>query len=804
MNNISETNFFNNTTSQQIYEDKYKYNNETPVETIKRVAKFLSTSDAQCKEFEDMMVNKLAMPAGRMVANAGVGTNLTLNNCFTPYQIPNDMGEIYECVKIGALTHKAGGGTGYDFSLLSPKGTITHNNAVASGVVSFMNSFNAQTETVKSGNRRGANMGVLNIYHPDIMDFITAKSSDAKALEYFNISVMIDDEFMYAVQRDEEITLHYPVYNDKGKILKNECEWEYSKKIKACELWDLIIHEAYNTGEPGVLFYDNINKKNNTWYIENIVSTNPCGEYLSGTLYGEGLNPLEYGGSCNLGSILLHHFVSTPYIANPHTFVIDRIDWDKLAKTVKNMVDMLDNAIDCNKFPVDIYENYQKALRTIGLGVTGVADFLALLGLPYDSNAALTIMNDVMDFIAQEAYKESIELAKEKGSFPFYDSKFLESGFLMSHTSSSKWNSSSSEWRKIIKDIETYGIRNARLLSIAPTGTLSLVWGENCSSGIEPIFALTYDRVVKIGGQEEENKTTITLYDYAYAQFKEAPQNFDVKENEKYKRILTTALDIDVSAHIEMLSVIAQHIDMGVSKTINVPSDYSFDKTKDIYMKCWLKGIKGCTIFRPNTLRQGILSTHENSNDNKVQKKCDMERGDIISVSDDLIGYKRKIITGCGDFQEQLFFDEATGEPMENYVAMGDGGGCSRNLEAISRLISLCVRGGISIESVITQLLKVRPCNTYTARTLTHKDTSKGSSCPSALGFCIEELIAKINDRCFADFDIDDSDVNYVVKPKPQNEDVIEDELKCPQCGEILSHQGGCDICVSCGYSHCG
>ena len=301
------------------------------------------------------------------MSNSNIGKNLTLNNCFVAPQIQDDLQDIFTKVKLGAVTHQKGGGIGYDFSQLRPKGTPTSNDAIASGNVSFMDVFNAQTATILQGGRRGANMGVCSVYNMDIEDFINAKSYDEGKLVHFNVSVMVDDDFMNAVRNDETIFLHFPVYDDKGKILKDESKWKYKKEVQAKYLWDLIMKKAYDNGEPGIFFYENLNRDNTLWYIENVICTNPCAEYLAGTVYGnnpitkEPLKRSDYGGACNLGSVFLHNMIDNPFTNKA------KINYERLKKSTHIGVRFLDNIIDINNFPDDIYKNYQEAFRTIGL-----------------------------------------------------------------------------------------------------------------------------------------------------------------------------------------------------------------------------------------------------------------------------------------------------------------------------------------------------------------------------------------------------------------------------------------------------
>ncbi len=395
-------------------------------------------------------------------------------------------------------------------------------------------------------------------------------------------------------------------------------------------------------------------------------------EYLGGTVYGnnpitgEKLNPAEFGGACNLGSLFLHNFVENPFTKNAH------IDWELLKNTIYTATRMLDNIIDINNFPNKIYENYQKDFRTIGLGFTGLADMLVMLNLKYDSQEARNFVDNLVEFIAFNTYKASIELAKERGSFPFLDrEKFVNSGYILKHC-----KSSDSSWREIKEDILKYGIRNAKLMSVAPVGTLSLTFGNNCSSGLEPIFSLEYERKVKIGGQTEDKTKIVKMQDYAYGLWLSKKDDID---NIVTKDVFVTALEMTVDSHINMLGTVAKHIDMSCSKTINVPESYSFEETKNIYMKCHDMGIKGCTIFRPNALRQGVLLSGKDNKPKEPVSKNDtfeLKRGMIIKADDNSVGKKRTLHTGCGTLHCEAFFDQDTGELLETYLSKGSTGGC--------------------------------------------------------------------------------------------------------------------------------
>lgn len=928
-----------NELSKKIWKDRYQKNGETVEENLYRVANHISKNENNqekyTQEFYNVMNKGYFYPAGRIMSNAGIGNKLTLNNCFVSPMIKDDLNDIFDKVKLGAITHKAGGGIGYSFSNLRPDGSNTSNDATASGAVSFMSVFDAQTSTILQGGRRGANMGVMSIYNLEIEKFVTAKSKNTETLKHFNLSIMVDDDFMKAKENDENIFLHHPVYDEKGKVIKDSSKWQYSKEVNAKELWDLIIKEAYNTGEPGILFEDNMNKDNNTWYIEQIVATNPCftgdmqlltdkgyveigslenkdfnivsydgqiskgrvwcsgeketikltlsngimikctpnhifmtedgremkaerllgkrimppieegvikeglrvlyiqsngeqkvydfnepinhwgiiegcvvhncGEYLAGTVSGKHpqtgkqLNSNDYGGACNLGSLFLHNFIKNSFEKRVE------FDYEELAYTIKIATRMLDNIIDINYYPDKIYENYQKSFRTIGIGTTGLADCLAMMGIKYNSKEAKEFVDNLYNFIAKQIYKTSIELAKEKGSFEFLDkAKFAVSRFITKHMRDD------SEWCEIADDIREHGIRNARMISIAPTGTLSLTFGNNCSSGIEPIFLKEYTRKMKLGGQDETDIQEVTVRDYAYELWKNKKENNVVKED-----CFVTTNDMDVLAHIDILSALAYHVDMSVSKTINVPENYPFDKTEEIYDKCHEAGIKGCTIFRPNPIRQGILISketakeEEKTNEELIQKIPQEYPIYIKSPSDDAIGKKRRLTTGCGTLWLQLYFNPYSGDMEEVFLSKGSTGGCNQYMVATSRLISLALRAGIPLSNVVEQLKSSGTCPSYAVAKY-KKEASKGNSCASAIAYAMESTQKEMYEELFdseMDENVDLKKQKITVKQeKPQIKPTkaIPKYAKCPSCGEYtLINHGGCADCISCGYTKC-
>lgn len=811
---------FVNEVYESIWKDRYQKNGESYDDQLWRVADFIAEAEETkahmwSDRFYSIMKEGYFFPAGRTMSNAGIGEKLTLNNCFVAPIIGNSMEQIFDAVKLGAMTHKAGGGIGYAFSNLAPNGYKTRNDAIASGPVSFMDVFNAQTATVQQGSRRGANMGMLSVYHPDILEFIHAKSATEGRLNHFNLSVVVDDDFMKAVELDSLIPLHWPIYDENGnKVLTDKWDSNFTKYVRARDIWNEIMQMAYDNGEPGVFYEDNANNRNPAWYVERIVCSNPCAEYLAGTINANATDPSQYGGACNLGSLFLHNFVKNPFTKQAH------LDTEALRDTISIAVRMLDDIIDVNKFPDKIYENYQKSMRTIGIGITGLADMLAMLGMKYDSQEARDYVESLMQMITNAEYYASVQLAKEKGCFPLCEpDNHMRGNYVMDTLEST-----------LAKDIAKYGIRNAKIQAVAPCGTISMVFGNNCSSGIEPIFSLSYDRKVKIGGQDDKDVKIVKMMDYAYYLYhklKDEGKQLDFDEHD----IFPTALNMSVDDHVAMLAIISKYTDMSVSKTINVPTDASFDEVKDIYMQCWKKGIKGCTIFRPNAIRQGILITEDsNKSNNEGQTKSTiLPRGSIIEPSNDLIGKKRKIQTGCGSLHVLAFFDPIDGNLQEVYFNKGSTGGCANFMTGLSRMVSLLCRAGVDIMTIKDQLDSTGVCPSYATRRATNHDTSKGSCCPMAIGNALVEMYNEMQselDDKEADIPITSRKINKASKTLAENFNKATEAINkvadkfaqlakdsgnvynaptdvCPECGEPLLHIGGCIQCSSCAWSKC-
>ena len=639
-------------------------------------------------------------------------------------------------------------------------------------------------------------MGMLSVYHPDILEFIHAKSATEGRLNHFNLSVVVDDAFMRSVIDNGQVQLHWPIYDEKGnKLPPDKWDKQFTKLVSARDIWNEIMKMAYDNGEPGVFFEDNANNRNPAWYVEKIVCSNPCSEYLAGTI--NTTDPSQYGGACNLGSLFLHNFVKNPFTKQAH------LDTDALRNTISIAVRMLDDIIDVNKFPDKIYENYQKGMRTIGIGITGLADMLAMLGVKYDSQEARDYIESLMKMITNAEYYASVQLAKEKGCFPLCElDKHVDGAYVESVLE-----------HDVIAAMSEYGIRNAKIQAVAPCGTISMVFGNNCSSGIEPIFSLSYDRKVKIGGQDDKDVKIVKMMDYAYYLYhklKDEGKQLDFDEHD----IFPTALNMSVDDHVAMLAIISKYTDMSVSKTINVPTEASFDEVKDIYMQCWKNGIKGCTIFRPNAIRQGILIAEDSnkSNNEDQTKSTVLPRGSIIEPSNDLIGKKRKIVSGCGSIHILAFFDPIDGNLQEVFFGKGSTGGCGNSLTGLSRTISLLCRAGVDIMTIKDQLDSTGACPSYATRRATHHDTSKGSCCPMAIGNALVEMYNEMQ----AELDDKEDDaisstktLSNAFKKATASVEKLSEALSaiptelCPECGEPLVHIGGCVSCPNCAWTKC-
>jgi len=743
--------------AEQIWDMKYRLKGrdgtvvDTTVEdTWHRIARALADGDTGEREaeFYAALEDFKFLPAGRITAGAGTGRAVTLFNCFVMGTIPDSMGGIFEMLKEAALTMQQGGGIGYDFSTIRPKGAgVVGVAADASGPISFMDVWDAMCRTIMSaGSRRGAMMATMRCDHPDVEDFITAKQ-DAARLRMFNLSVLITDDFMEAVKADGPWELKFgdTVY----------------RTLKARDLWNKIIQSTYDFAEPGVIFIDRINAMNNLSYCETIAATNPCGE-----------QPLPPYGACLLGSVNLARMVNDPF---GDAAELDAAGLDALVATA---VRMMDNVVDSSRFPLEAQAQEAHAKRRIGLGVTGLADALLMVGLRYGSDEAAAQTEAWMKQIARAAYLASVELAKEKGAFPLFDAeKYLASGAMQNMDAD-------------VRDaIREHGIRNALLTSVAPTGTISLYAG-NVSSGIEPVFAYAYTRKVL---QNDGTRSEEEVIDYAVQMWRE--KFGDVELPEHFVNAQTLApLD-----HVKMQAAAQKWIDSSISKTINCPVDISFEDFQNVYMAAWDSGCKGCTTYRPNDVTGSVLTVSEASD-----SVPEAETGaDVVYLSEPLD--RPKALEGSTyklkwpDSEHAIYITvndlviNGHRRPFEVFIN-------SKNMEhfawtvALTRMISAVFRRGGDVSFVVEELKAV-----FDPRGGAWMEGKYIPSILAAIGGVIERHM--IHTGFIAG-------EGMGLKADPQAQVVNLDGPRgaaCPKCGDYgLRMIEGCMTCGSCGHSKCG
>lgn len=578
--------------SEYIWQVKYRYKNanrffdNTIEDSWQRIAN--AAASVECdknfwqKKFYQILEDFIFLPGGRILAGAGTQHQVTLFNCFVMKIAEDSISAIFKALKEGALTLQQGGGVGYDFSIIRPNGySCQQTNSTASGPISFMKIWDAMSATMlSSGARRGAMMANLRCDHPDIESFIAIKA-DSKELRHFNLSVIITDDFMQAVKNDAPWHLVFPSNKNHNSVLRRgfshpePIPCQIIKTISAKKLWQQIIASAYDYAEPGVIFEDTINTFNPLWYAEWISATNPCGEI-----------PLPFYGACNLGSINLTQFVS-----NAFTKAV-KIDWSKLENITAIATRFLDNVIDISHYPLRQQHVAAMNTRRIGLGFTGLADALFMMGIKYGSDKSLMITQQISKIIAETTWSTSISLAEEKGKFPLYDERYLSGQFVLNLP------------HEIQKDIVKFGIRNSHHNAIAPAGSISLL-ANNISGGIEPIFAARYERQVR---QASGEIIGFSLEDYAFKQW-QAMQPQDTPLPETWTEVKT----LTPTDHLKIQAVVQPYIDNAISKTINLPVDYPFEKSVAIFTQAYAAGLKGCTIFRPNPITGSILSAEVDS-----------------------------------------------------------------------------------------------------------------------------------------------------------------------------------------------
>jgi len=751
--------------AEQIWDMKYRLKKAdgTPIDrtvedTWRRIARALASVEKDPAYWEEKFYTALEdfkyLPAGRITAGAGTERSVTLFNCFVMGTIPDSMSGIFDMLKEAALTMQQGGGIGYDFSTIRPKGADVKGVAAdASGPLSFMDVWDSMCRTIMSaGSRRGAMMATMRCDHPDIEDFITAKS-DAARLRMFNVSVLVTDAFMEAVKADGpwELVFDNKVY----------------RTVQARDLWNQIMQSTYDYAEPGVIFIDRINQSNNLAYCETIAATNPCGE-----------QPLPPYGACLLGSVNLARLVLAPFEADA------ALDLDALKDLVRVAVRMMDNVVDASRFPLEAQAREAQAKRRIGLGVTGLADALLMLGLRYGADDAVAQSEIWMKEIAHAAYWASVELAREKGAFPLFDAEaFLASGNMAQMDQDLR--------EAIAKD----GIRNALLTSIAPTGTISLYAG-NVSSGIEPVFAYSYTRkVLQRDGSRSEEEVT----DYAVKLWREKQGDAELPA------FFVNAQTLAPADHVRMQAAAQKWVDSSISKTINVPQDISFEAFKDVYLQAYETGCKGCTTYRPNDVTGSVLSVSESEAKPDGATAREASTGEVVYISEPLErpqtleGNTYKLKWPDSPHAIYITINDVVlsghRRPFEVFIN-------SKNMEhyawtvALTRMMSAVFRRGGDVSFVVEELKAV-----FDPRGGAWIGGKYVPSILAAIGGVIERHLISIGF-------ISGEGMGLKTDPTAEVYDLGAGRTGaavCNSCGSSAMRMSeGCMTCTDCGYSKCG
>ena len=751
-----------NKNAELVLERRYLAKDEhgDPMETVeglfRRVADAIALADshfdpkadvsAVSDRFYEMMTNLEFLPNSPTLMNAGPPLG-QLSACFV-LPVEDSMEGIFEAIKQAALIHKSGGGTGFSFSRLRPAGaTVNSTGGVASGPISFMKVFNMATEAVKQGGtRRGANMGILRVDHPDILAFIDCKKDNAE-ITNFNISVGITERFMQAVEADET----YPLVDPSTK--------ETVGSLRAREVYGKIVESAWRNGEPGIIFLDRLNRDNVVPDIAEIESTNPCGE--------QPLLPYE---SCNLGSINLVAMLDE----TPNGYVIN---CDRLEKTVRTAVHFLDNVIEVNKYPIPKIDETTKQLRKIGLGVMGFADMLLRLGIPYNSEEGVALGEKVMGFIHNIGWETSRKLAETRGTFPLFEQSTLKNG---------------------------QPVRNATVTTIAPTGTLSIIAGV--SSGVEPVFAFAFIRNVMDNTEMVEVNPILKDTLQKRGLYSEALMRKIASEGtlahipeipEDIRRVFVCSHDVSPEYHVRMQAGFQHYTDNAVSKTVNFQNSATVDEVREVYDLAYRLGCKGVTIYRDGSRDSQVLNIgkvkrgDEKEEPEFVQNITPRPRPEVTS------GFTERVKIGCGNLYVTVNYDE--NGICEVFTSTGKAGGCPSQSEATARLASIALRSGISVEEILDQLKGIRCPSTV------RQQGMKCTSCPDG----IAKVIKKVDDLIKSGKTegmppVIPSIPQAPEKKKGESAGNADKGFKyCPECGAVVEHEGGCVVCRNCGYSKC-
>ena len=755
-----------------IWNKKYKFEEETFDKWLERV----SGGDQALKQ---LMIDKKFLFGGRILANRGLqnyGKKVTYSNCYVLAIDEDSIESIYKTCANLARTFSYGGGVGIDISPLRAKGMTVHNAAkTTTGAVSFMNTFSNVSEVIGQNGRRGALMLSIDCNHPDLEEFIDIKN-DLNAVTKANISVRITDDFMNAVINNENWELVFET-KDGDRLVKT---------VSARQLFEKLAYNNWNMAEPGILFWDNIENYNLLSEDPNFkyAGVNPCAE-----------EPLPNGGSCLLGSFNLSAYVDE----------YSYFDYDSFKKDIHTVVKAMNNVLDegLPLHPLEIQRQTVHDYRQIGIGVMGIADMLIKLGIKYDSEEALSFCDEIGYILANESIKASALLAKEFGPYPKYnENAVLHSDFLRANATDGTINL-----------VQMYGLRNSQILTIAPTGTLSTMLG--ISGGIEPIFSFSYTRKTQsLHGEDVYYKVFTPIA-------KEYMDEHGIENEEDLPDMFVSAQTINPLMRVKMQGIWQKHIDASISSTVNLPNSATVDEVYDLYVEAWKNGLKGMTIFRDGCARAGVLTLEpkkeekpeieekpKNELNNLLpQMNNNLKFGDTIMPSDNLIGLKKTIKSGCGTMHVNAYFDEDTGELREVFLSKGSKGGCLAFTNAVSRLISLLARKGAPLEEIVDQLNSVVVCPSYTAARAAGKEVSPGSSCAASIAKALLEMQKKFQTMFVID---DEEEEHHIKQPMVIDKERITKEVNgpeyavCPECGEkSLMYSGGCNACSNCGWTKC-
>ena len=813
--------------SRDVLAEKYFKPGESSLEQLYgRVARALASVEKPelRAEWEQKFLTNLhvgAIGAGRIMSAAGTDIQATLINCFVQpvgdaIQGVDDEGYpgIYEALREAAETMRRGGGVGYDFSRIRPKGAfVKGTHSIASGPCSYMNVFDQSCSTVESaGSRRGAQMGVLRIDHPDVAEFITAKRTPGR-WNNFNVSVGVSDAFMQAVANGTDWELvHKAKPGQKllegGGYQRADGLWVY-RKLPARELWDTIMQSTYDFAEPGILFLDQIGRDNNLNYCEKIEATNPCGE-----------QPLPPYGCCDLGPIILTNFVRNPFGAGGDA----AFDFDAFEQVVATQVRALDNVLDVTFWPLEQQRNESADKRRIGVGFTGLGNALTMLKLRYDREDGRAMATEIARRMRDAAYRASVELAKEKGAFP----KFKADGYLAEGTFASRLPAD------IQADIRQHGIRNSHLLSIAPTGTVSLAFADNASNGIEPAFSWGYKRNKR---EADGSKSSYTVEDHAFRLYRSlVDSTVSSDDTGKLPDYFVNALEMSAQDHVAMMEAVQPFVDTSISKTVNIPEDYPYDSFKDLYRQAWQAGLKGLATYRPNSILGAVLETTPAKKDEPAAPASNapapapaVPYDPMRSVIEKrpaggLPSVTEKIEYWTSEGQQRLYLivsflpvPAADGKgtverAIEFFMPVGQSGESQQWITATMRMLSLAARGGF-LDRALSDMQKVTwdrgpvRLGTYEKADGTHVPRWHDSEV-AAIGYAVENLIA--NRQKAAQASLFDADELPAVEPQVAPAAMVPTSVmagkKCPECGaHAMIRKDGCDYCTQCGFvGSCG